>query len=55
MRIADGVTEAAVKHAVLCWLKRAPIGLGIVLLVVLCTGAASAAMLYASLRAAPGE
>ena len=43
------------KHAVLCWLKRALIGLGIVLLAALCTAAASAAMLYASLRAAPGE
>ena len=43
------------KHAVLCWLKRALIGLGIVTLAALCTAAASAAMLYASLRAAPGE
>ena len=43
------------KHAVLCWLKRALIGLGIVLLAALCSAAASAAMLYASLRAAPGE
>ena len=43
------------KHAVLCWLKRALIGLGIVLLAALCSAAASAAMVYASLRAAPGE
>ena len=36
-------------------LKRTLIGLGIVVLAVVCTAAASAAMLYASLRAAPGE
>ena len=43
------------KHAFFLWLKRSLIALGIVVLAVLCTAAASAAMLYASLRAAPGE
>ncbi len=43
------------KHAGPCWLKRTLIGLGIVMLAVLCTAAASVAMLVASLRAAPGE
>ena len=43
------------KHAVLRWLKRTLVALGIVVLAVLCSAAASAAMLYASLRAAPGE
>jgi len=44
-----------VKRAFLLWLKRSLIALGIVVLAVLCTAAASAAMLVASLRAAPGE
>ena len=43
------------KQAFLLWLKRVSIALGIVLLAVLCTAAASAAMLVANLRAAPGE
>ena len=43
------------KRALQLWLKRTLRALGIVLLAVLCTAAASAAMLYASLRAAPGE
>lgn len=43
------------KHAFQRWLRRTLIGLGIVVLAVLCTAAASAVMLYASLRAAPGE
>lgn len=43
------------KAALLRWMKRTLIGLGIVVPAVLCTAAASAAMLYASLRAAPGE
>jgi hypothetical protein len=44
-----------VKHVFLRWLKRLLIGLGIVVLAMLCTAVASAAMLLASLRAAPGE
>jgi Transglycosylase len=44
-----------VKHAFLLWLKRTLIALGIIVLAVLCTAAASVAMLLASLRAAPGE
>lgn len=43
------------KHAFLIGLKRTLIAFGIVVLAVLCTAAASAAMLIASLRAAPGE
>ena len=43
------------KQAFFLWLKRVSIALGIVLLAVLCTAAASAAMLVANLRAAPGE
>ena len=43
------------KHAILIGLKRTLIAFGIVVLAVLCTAAASAAMLIASLRAAPGE
>ncbi len=43
------------KRAFLLWLKRTLLALGIVVLAALCTAAASAAMLYASLRAAPGE
>ncbi|MEQ1684332.1 MAG: biosynthetic peptidoglycan transglycosylase [Burkholderiaceae bacterium] len=43
------------KHAFLLWLKRTLIALGIIVLAVLCTAAASVAMLVASLRAAPGE
>ena len=42
-------------RAFILGLKRMLIALGIVVLAVLCTAAASAAMLYASLRAAPGE
>jgi Transglycosylase len=47
--------EAAVKAALRRGLKRTLIGFGVVLLAVLCTAAASAAMLYATLRAVPGE
>lgn len=43
------------KNALLLWLKRTLIALGIIVLAVLCTAAASVAMLVASLRAAPGE
>jgi len=44
-----------VKRAFLHWLKRALVALGIIVLAVLCTAAASVAMLVATLRAAPGE
>jgi Transglycosylase len=44
-----------VKHAFLLWLKRTLIALGIIVLAVLCTAAASVAMLLASLRTAPDE
>ncbi|MEO8806359.1 MAG: biosynthetic peptidoglycan transglycosylase [Burkholderiaceae bacterium] len=43
------------KHAFLLWLKRTLVALGIIVLALLCTAAVSAAMLYWSLRAAPGE
>lgn len=43
------------KHAFMLWLKRTLIALGIIVFAVLCTAAASVAMLVASLRAAPGE
>ncbi|MEO8056924.1 MAG: biosynthetic peptidoglycan transglycosylase [Burkholderiales bacterium] len=43
------------KHAFLFWMKRTVIALGIIVLAVLCTAVASAAMLFASLRATPGE
>ena len=43
------------EHASEAAVKRALIALGIIVLAVLCTAAASVAMLFASLRAAPGE
>lgn len=43
------------KPALPLWLKRTLVALGIIVLAVLCTAAASVAMLFASLRAAPGE
>ena len=43
------------KNALILGLKRTLVALGIIVLAVLCTAAVSGVMLYASLRAAPGE